>query len=784
MEPGLLSTETLLQRDDLNSGGDVQTRLDRSNDHQRGDPAHLTHRRHPADHLAVEGLRVEVPFAGHHELSVLDRLGQAHLLGDELKTLHEAGTDCGESSCETARSSRAVERGDVYTVLIPVHLGETFESSTQQFHLPARRTLLGSEHLSRVDKPGPHVAGDLEIDTPQSRERDHGPEGAQTAVGRRRSAQAHDDPPGARLDRRHDELARAVGARGEWVVARWPTHQRQTRRLGHLDDRGPAREPPAGLDGVAEGTSHGGDAVGPTEGVHGALTAIGERNGPTVPAGCCDDRLDRLTDLTGRRRAPELVGCDHQGRAEGVHDRAVWHPRRVGDVAEIVIVSNRGPVSFELDRDGVPHARRGAGGLASGLARLRDRGATWVAVASTEGDRAVSEAGPVDEAGFDLRLVDLDPVVRHHHYDVISNDTLWFLHHGLLQPDRSRWDDRWRDAWLDYVTANEVVGAAVAELAPARAKVLVQDYHFSLLGRLLRDARPDLQTVHFHHTPFCSAAELAVLPSDVAGTLIESLCSFDACGFHVPRWAARFAECAADQQVTLPATFDATLGVDAAELLATTESPEVRSQIERMDQLRGDRMLVVRVDRIDPSKNLVRGFQAFDLLLERCPHWRGRVVFGAFCYPSRMGLDTYKQHASEVRAAAERVNDRWASGDWTPVVLETDDDYPRSVAGLVRSDVLLVNPVRDGLNLVAKEGAVVNDRAGGLVLSRNAGVFDELGRCCDPVDPFDVGQTAAALDAALARSPEARLKQARERRAAASARTPADWLADQLRMLS
>lgn len=784
MVSSALGTEPLLKRDDLEARWDLEARFGRT-DHREGrDPAGRAQGGHATDHLSVERLRVEVPLAGHHQLGVLDRLWKTHLIRNELEPLDQSGADRGESTRQTARCAREVELGDVHTVLVPVHLSETFQPSAEQLHLPARRALLGGEHLSCVDEAGPHVTGDLEIDTPKSRERDHGTERTQTAVGGRRSAQAHDDASGARLDRRHDQLARAVGARGERVVARWPTHQRQARRLGHLDHRGPAREPPTGLDRVAEWTGHRGDPVWAAQGIEGALATIGERNRPTVPTRIGGDRLDRRADVAGRRRTAELVGCNHDGRAEGVHDRAVWHPRRVGDVAEIVIVSNRGPVSFELDGNGVPRARRGAGGLASGLAGLRDRGATWVAVASTEGDRAISGAGPVHEAGFDLQLVDLDPVVRHHHYDVISNDTLWFLHHGLLRADPSRFDERWRAAWQDYVTANEVVGAAVAEFAPPRAQVLVQDYHFSLLGRILRDARPDLQTVHFHHTPFCSAAELAVLPPDVAGTLIESLCSFDACGFHVPRWAARFAECVADRNITPPATFDATLGVDAAELLASAETPEVRSQIERMDQLRGDRVLVVRVDRIDPSKNLVRGFEAFDLLLERFPQWRQRVVFGAFCYPSRMGLDTYVQHASEVRAAADRVNDRWASGDWTPVVLETDDDYPRSLAGLVRSDVLLVNPVRDGLNLVAKEGAIVNDRAGGLVLSRNAGVFDELETCCDPVDPFDVDETAVALHTALARSPDARLEQAHLRRMAASSRTPADWLADQLRMLS
>jgi trehalose 6-phosphate synthase len=190
--------------------------------------------------------------------------------------------------------------------------------------------------------------------------------------------------------------------------------------------------------------------------------------------------------------------------------------------------------------------------------------------------------------------------------------------------------------------------------------------------------------------------------------------------------------------------------------------------------------LIVRVDRMELSKNIVRGFEAYDLLLSQRPDLRGRVTFLACCYPSRENVDAYRRYRDEVEAAAAQLQQRWGDADWSPVQLETDDDYPRSVAALRRYDVLMVNPVRDGLNLVAKEGPLVNERDGQLVLSTEAGAFAELGDHVDAVHPFDIAATAAALAAALDRSAADRRARSRGLHAAASRRTPSDWLADQL----
>jgi trehalose 6-phosphate synthase len=194
----------------------------------------------------------------------------------------------------------------------------------------------------------------------------------------------------------------------------------------------------------------------------------------------------------------------------------------------------------------------------------------------------------------------------------------------------------------------------------------------------------------------------------------------------------------------------------------------------------GDRRLITRVDRIELSKNLVRGFLAYEDLLATHREWREQVVFAAFVYPSRQGVPDYAAYRAEVDTVVQRVNERFATPGWTPILYDDTDDFPRSVAALARADVVLVNPVRDGLNLVAKEAALVNDRDGVLVLSREAGAWVELHDAVVDCHPFDVVDTAAALHRALELEGEERAALARRWRERATARTPADWLVDNL----
>jgi trehalose 6-phosphate synthase len=284
--------------------------------------------------------------------------------------------------------------------------------------------------------------------------------------------------------------------------------------------------------------------------------------------------------------------------------------------------------------------------------------------------------------------------------------------------------------------------------------------------------------VHFHHTPFASPREMEVLPDHAAGELLRGLAAFRACGFHDGRWAAAFLACCDAAGLDAPASFVSPAAAFADDVRGVAASPACAEALSSLEAQLGDRRLVVRVDRIELSKNIVRGFLAFEDLLRTYPEWRERVVFSACVYPSREGLAEYQAYRLEVEGVIARINAEWSTPGWTPILYDARDDFPRSVAALRRSDVLLVNPVRDGLNLVAKEGPIVNERDGVLVLSSQSGVWSELGDLAVGVNPFDVAGTADALHHALSMEPAERRPHAAAVRERATARTAADWFAD------
>jgi trehalose 6-phosphate synthase len=448
----------------------------------------------------------------------------------------------------------------------------------------------------------------------------------------------------------------------------------------------------------------------------------------------------------------------------------------------VVVVSNRGPLSFRLDDTGEVQAARGAGGLVSGLGPLMaGTDALWVAAAMGEGDRAAAAAGVVDALDFRVRLVEVDPHLYGLAYDVISNQVLWFVHHGLYDlPREPAFGPDLREAWQAYRRVNRAFADAVADVAPQDAVVLVQDYHLGLMGLPLAEQRPDLDAVHFSHTPFATPTWLRVLPDHIAAELLSGLAAHRACGFHSQRWADDFTACCREVLALAPRTFVSPLAADADDVRGAAASAECDAALAEIEAEVGDRLVVARVDRIELSKNLLRGFQAFDDLLEGGPEWRGRVVFLASVYPSRTGVPAYIEYQQDVEALVERINERWAGPDWTPIVYDTRDDYPRSVAVLRRADVVLVNAIRDGLNLVAKEAAIVNERDAVLCLSPEAGVWDEVGAAAVAVHPYDVAGTADALDHALRMPPAERAERASRLRQLSLARRPADWLADQV----
>jgi trehalose 6-phosphate synthase len=448
----------------------------------------------------------------------------------------------------------------------------------------------------------------------------------------------------------------------------------------------------------------------------------------------------------------------------------------------IVLVSNRGPVVFERQADGTLASKRGAGGLVSGIGPLVAEGdVTWLASAMSEADREAAGSGVVEADGFRVRLLALDPDAYRLAYEVVSNEVLWFAHHGLWDlPREPIFDASWGDAWDAYREVNHAFADAVAEVAPDGAVVLVQDYHLCLVAARLRATRPDLASVHFHHTPFAPPVWLRALPDAAARELIEGLAAHRACGFHSQRWADDFHSSARAIADLEPAAFVAPLASDPDDIRAAAASPECAAAFEALEAVAQDRIVIGRVDRVELSKNILRGFQAYRELLEARSEHRERVVFVANAYASREGVPGYSAYRERIDHEVREINERFGTNEWQPVVLDVEDDFPRSVALLRRADVLLVNPIRDGLNLVASEGALVNERDAVLALSPEAGAWERLGPAALRTPPFDVTGTAAVLHTALTMPADERTERAKRLRTIAEARTPAHWLDDQL----
>ena len=450
-------------------------------------------------------------------------------------------------------------------------------------------------------------------------------------------------------------------------------------------------------------------------------------------------------------------------------------------------------------------ARRGGGGVVTALGGLlAHHDVTWVASAMTEEDRAVAaeRGGSFDEetadgAPYRLRLVPHDPMVYDRFYNSLANPTLWFLHHYLWglgsAPD---FDPALHEAWSDgYVPVNEAFARATLEELDREpdAAVLFHDYHLYLAPRFVREARPDVVTSHFVHIPWPEADYWHALPAELRIAVHEGLLANDVVGFHAERWRRAFLLSA---ERLLGARVDGErgtvehrghetkvlarpIGVDPAEFDRLLEDPSVLEREAALVERRPPQ-LILRVDRTDPSKNIVRGFHAFALLLERHPELHGQVGMIALLAPSRQNIPEYAEYTRQVEAAAREVNDRFQRDGWQPVELDVADDFLRSIAGYKQFDVLFVNPVFDGLNLVAKEAFLVNERDGALVLSENAGAHEELGDWALTVNPLDVSGQAEALYAALTLEPADRRRRAEAIRAHVRRHDIREWIDAQL----
>lgn len=447
---------------------------------------------------------------------------------------------------------------------------------------------------------------------------------------------------------------------------------------------------------------------------------------------------------------------------------------------KLILVSNRGPAAFTRDENGVRTVSRGAGGLATALRSLvRYHDVTWIASAMSDEDRlVVAESGGEaveqrarDGSRYRLRLVAHEPEAFGRFYRVVSNPILWFLQHYLFDLPRSpALGPEFTVAWLDgYCAVNAAFAEAVlAELeGEPDSVVFFQDYHLYLAPRLVRDRHERATLAHFVHIPWPQPDYWHVLPEPVRAAIHDGLLANDLVGFHTDRWRESFllscaevlgaerGDASAFHRGRTTRVVARPISVDPAEFDELAGEEEVARRTREIRANRPER-LVVRVDRTDPSKNILRGFQAFALYLQRRPEMQGRVGMLALLDPSRQEISEYAEYLAAIEVEAQGVNERFAREGWKPIDLRIEDDLAWSVAAYMEYDVLLVNAVYDGLNLVAKEAPLVNRRDGVLILSENAGAHAELAPWVISVNPFDVHAQADAIHLALELSHEER----------------------------
>ncbi|HXQ00585.1 MAG TPA: trehalose-6-phosphate synthase, partial [Solirubrobacteraceae bacterium] len=450
--------------------------------------------------------------------------------------------------------------------------------------------------------------------------------------------------------------------------------------------------------------------------------------------------------------------------------------------------------------------KRGTGGLVTAMIGLAThREVTWVASAMSDEDVAVSERNngrpfvvhTPEGADYRVKLVTSDADAYDRFYNIIANPMLWFIQHYLWDlsnaPDIRRNETEAFE--FGYNAVNEDLARAVVEEIADLSEpvVMVHDYHLYTLPDLVRRARPDVFLHHFVHIPWTQSDSWRVLPSRIREEIYAGLLANDIIGFHTRSYRRNFLQCCRDL-MDLEVDFerglvrfrDREVWVRAYPLPIDHVATRQVARSERVGEFERELLrrrrdhLILRVDRADLSKNVLRGFSAFDLFLEQHPEFRERVTFVAQLMPSRTDVPEYAEYLERIEALVAVVNHRHGTPDWMPIQLKLRDDLEEAMAAYKHYDVLLVNAMFDGMNLVAKEGPIVNERAGVSILSENTGAHEELGEYALSVNPFDIQELADSIHAALDMPVGERARRARGLVEIVTSRDPGDWIDEQL----
>jgi trehalose 6-phosphate synthase len=473
-----------------------------------------------------------------------------------------------------------------------------------------------------------------------------------------------------------------------------------------------------------------------------------------------------------------------------------------GTEARVVIVSNRGPVTFSRGESGEREYSRGAGGLVTALNALARRRseAVWIASAQSEEDVRVARENPdepYEVEGLKVVLVEHDGEAYDLMYNHLANPLLWFVQHELYDlPYAPVLGDDTKRAWEEgYVPVDENFAEAVArtleseEGGAGERVILVHDYQLYMTPLGLRKRLGDEAFISlFVHIPWPETEGWRVLPSYAREGVLKSLLEANVVAFHTEGYARNFVRTArevlgveADEEKGVVQSEDGRevwvraypISIDPDEFEELARSDEVLQEEETVRGLPGK--LLLRVDRMDLSKNTVRGFEAYDRMFDRHPEMLEQVTFLARLQPSREDIPEYAKYAETIQETVEEVNEKHATDSWQPIVLSMEDNFPLSVAAYKNYDVLLVNAVRDGMNLIAKEAVVANEKNGVLILSENAGAREELGEYAITVNPFDVDEQADALHEALTMSDDERARRAEALEQTIRSNTIEEW---------
>jgi trehalose 6-phosphate synthase len=442
---------------------------------------------------------------------------------------------------------------------------------------------------------------------------------------------------------------------------------------------------------------------------------------------------------------------------------------------EIIVASNRGPVLFKRDENNKIELIRGAGGIVGSMIPFMEKThGKWVSSAIGECDDEINIKYngnvpiPMENPEYYLRFIKTDENIYNGFNGKFANPLLWFIHHSMWNPPYSPCaDDEMHRAWDSYQYVNSKFAEAIVKDLNASNKtpiVMLQDYHIYLTPKLIREQHPDVLMSLFVHIPFPPPEIFQQLPNHMQIDILESMLTNDVLGFHIPRYMNNFLQTI---RLILPnALVDDIVGdilynghvchvrtypisVDVETLQRHAQDPNVIAKEAEVDEMIGDCKLIYRTDRADLSKNIIRGFQAYDIFLEKYPEWKEKVKFIATLMPTRQDIDIYREYTDNIRNIVDEINEKYATLDWQPIQYICRGDYDLVIALLKKFDVLMVNPILDGMNIVAKEGSVVNENNGVLILSTGAGCYEELkdGSIC--INPYDIRQTAESIDMAL-----------------------------------